>query len=514
MQKTLPTTTATTMTLAGVALGLGIATTLSRGSAPSDPAPIEARGEARTDWRWESGGVVAAPGATDREVTPAEPVVWRDYGALLEPEASQGAGGPVALGSRLSHPLLLEGPCEDVYLYVTLSGAEATGTARPDMNLALVIDRSGSMGSERKLEFAKKAAEKLVSRLRSEDRLALVVYDDEVDRLVPSMPAWDNREAFVSAIRRLEPGGSTNLFGGMLVGQQEVYAGLDERRINRVLLLSDGLANRGITGRHEIGKRVSRWREQGVRVSTMGVGIEYDDQLMKDVAARSGGNYYYVDQAEAIVDHLDAELRELSQIVAKDLMLEVRLGPGVEVRDVYGYRHSLADDTLRVPLPDVFGGERRKVVVRLSVPAGRGERPVAQTSLRYRDVETQEARRMVAPPNDASTTDDPREVERGQDLIVMSKAELARNAAALKRAGEHQRQGEFELAQRLLEERWAASKALNDTHLRSEELARLVDRMHDVAMEIERTKDDRWAREDLNRGVMSALESLGYMGDD
>ena len=421
-----------------------------------------------------------------------------------------GTSATVALAASLSHPYVRSGAPEDIYLCVTLRGPELTEVRRLGMNLALVVDRSGSMASEDKLRFAMAAAEQLVDRLRPEDRLAIVAYDDEIRTLVPSTPARE-RDTFLDAIRSLYSGSSTNLYGGMVAGYEEVLKHFDEEDLNRVILISDGLANVGVTDPEKIWRRAKQCRKHGVRVSTMGVGVEYDEVLMSRIAEHSGGNYYYIDHPETMGSHLDAELRELGKVVARNLIVTIQLGEGVEVVDVFGYEHESRARTVTIPVRDMFSGQRRKIVLKLRVPhEERPELRVASVSLRYDDVMTRAPRATKAPVLATRYTSNSELIDKEMSAEVMSKVEIVLNALALQTAMQHQKEGRVDLARELLTNRLASSQQLNDTVYRSEEVLRQLTRMNTVVQQLDQTKTDPLGRRDLQ--LRTQLQVLGYLG--
>src|SRR6266511_313727 len=195
---------------------------------------------------------------------------------------------------RLEHELLaVEGDHEvNAMLELTAPAAPASGE-RPPLSLALVIDRSGSMAG-RKLEVARECAAFLVRRLGPADRLAVVAYDDQVTLVAPL--ATLDRPALLAAIAAIRPGNSTNLSGGWLKGMEQLQRAGDGPR--KVLLLSDGLANVGITDRGELASLARNAAAAGVGTTTIGFGDGFDEDLMTGMADAGGGRAYHAPTAE------------------------------------------------------------------------------------------------------------------------------------------------------------------------------------------------------------------------
>ena len=423
----------------------------------------------------------------------------------------EGAAGEVRLVSGLSHPLVLAGRTEDEFLHIAVRAPELPPAPRPPLNLALVIDRSGSMASQDKLRHAQSAAEQLVGRLGPEDRVALVSYDEHVKVELPSTRASDVRPV-LAAIRALTTGGSTNLCGGLLEGVAELRRNLVAEHLNMVVLLSDGLANVGVTDPREIARHAQRAREEGVRITTMGMGLQYDEDLLTSIALEAGGNYYYVDQPESVGRHLDAELEELGRVAARDVQVRIELGEGVEVRELFGHAWHRDGDVVVVPLRDLMSGQKRKIVLRLGVRGAPGEdRTLARVSLTCLDAATRVPQHTRGEPLAARFVDDAALVERNRDRDVLIQAEIVQNAAALDAAMQLQKQGDLQAAQELLAARYLNSKTANETEYHDAEVERILARMKQVMHDLERTRNDPAARRDLQ--LLTELDALGYAGD-
>jgi Ca-activated chloride channel family protein len=254
---------------------------------------------------------------------------------------------------------------------------------QPDVALVVVIDKSGSMAEARKIDFVREAAHRLVDELQPGDRFALVAYDDRVEVPIPS-EAFEDRRLAHRVIEGIGPGGSTNLGGGLVEGFRQVRRGYDPDGINRVLLLSDGLANRGVTSPDELSRIAAAEGESGLSVTTFGVGLSFNEDLLASLAESGRGTYYYIDRAQRIPELLAREFTTLQSVCAADVEVTIEVHAEVVIREVLGYRFRRDGNRYVISLGSLSEGERRRVMCRLAPPRwARGSHRVGEVGVRY-----------------------------------------------------------------------------------------------------------------------------------
>jgi len=246
-----------------------------------------------------------------------------------------------------------------VYAKVKADAYTPEESQRLPLNICLVIDRSGSM-SGANIVYVKKAAEFVANNLSEGDYLSLVIYDDEVDVLLkPSL--IQNKNAIISLINQIEPRGYTNLCGGLMEGYNQIRNNYKQGYVNRVLLLSDGLANKGITNTEQINKIAHTANiENGITTSTFGVGIDFNENLMMGIAESGSGNYYFISNPEEIPAIFKQELKGLTSVVAQNALVEIDLPKHIKVLQIYGYQNQSIDPSkVKILLRDIASNEEK-----------------------------------------------------------------------------------------------------------------------------------------------------------
>lgn len=376
---------------------------------------------------------------------------------------------------RTDRRLIRSGGRSERYLLVEVVAptiAPDPARRRPPVNLGFVLDRSGSMGAQDKIGLARQAVDEAIARLDAPDRLAVVVYDDRIDVVLESTVAsGEARRLAAERLRTIDARGSTALHAGWLAGCEQVAAHLQAEGVNRVLLLTDGLANVGVSDPDELGRLAYDLRQRGVTTSTFGVGTDFDEGLLQAVADNGGGHFYFIGDVAQIRDHITSEVGETLEVVARDVVLELTAPESVRVEALSPFRVEQRGARTLVHLGDMVSGQVLAVALRLRFDFGEvGHEVGALVRVSDRDRAFEDARPALAPvavawryddhaANDAQPRD--RDVDH---MVARLFAERARQEAV-----RLNRLGRYDDAARAIEEvrRRVAAYAGSDTQLRA-----------------------------------------------
>jgi Ca-activated chloride channel family protein len=337
----------------------------------------------------------------------------------------------------------------EVIFDVNLQGRDSTSARHTPINLALVLDHSGSMEGA-KIEKAREAACIAIDQLEPSDVFSLVQFDDQVDVLIPAQPVED-KERLKRIVNRIVPGGSTALYAGVQEGAHLLRKYFDEKDVNRVVLVSDGIANVGPSSPSELAELGRDLREKGSSVTTVGLGEDYNEDVMASIAEASGANYYYVKDAEKLPDIFEKELGEVKNAVAQDIRIIIELPDGVEPIEIVGMPDAhFEGNKATVRLGSFYASQRRDILVRCRVKSPEGD-----------SAEIGRVHVVYAAPGDgkdcqsdaAATvkfTDRQADSDKSVNASVATQVALGENTATRQRALELQDAGKYKDAAKIL----------------------------------------------------------------
>jgi Ca-activated chloride channel homolog len=323
--------------------------------------------------------------------------------------------------------------------------------ARQPLHLALVIDRSGSMSGQ-PLHEARRCAEFVIDGLIAGDSASLVVYDDHVHTLAALTQASD-REALRRAVRGIASGGSTDLHAGWLQGAETLAQHTSARIVSRVILLSDGCANHGLTDTAAIAAQCTALAEAGVTTSTYGLGRNFNEELMIAMARAGGGNGYFGQTADDLMDPFREELALLNTLCARRLELGLKARDGVRLEMLNEYADA-GESTWR--LPDLAYEGEAWALVRLHVARDKvaelqqhGAAALLTANVRYVDLAgqpcTSETQTLSLPALEAAAFN-----AIAEDVLVKRRVDELEAAGIQRQARTAAQQGDWPTVERLL----------------------------------------------------------------
>ncbi len=253
----------------------------------------------------------------------------------------------------------------DLVIRLTPPELQRTEHPRPSLNIGFVIDRSGSMAERNKITYARQAVCYAIEQLLPSDRLSVTIFDDQVQTLIPSTLV-NNKASFIRLVKQVQPGNTTALHQGWVQGGIQVCQDLSAE-LNRIIVLSDGLANVGETNPDVIASDVQGLAQRGASTSTMGLGDDYNEDLLESMARSGDGNYYYISSAEQLPNIFERELQGLMATIGRNVSLQIQPHGTVVVADVL---NDLEQDAQgRLKLRNLTFGNPIDIAVRLQVPS-------------------------------------------------------------------------------------------------------------------------------------------------
>lgn len=286
--------------------------------------------------------------------------------AVLAQAASASPVSDVTLRVTPDREYVYRAGPREVIVQVEVEARKHDDTRRAPMNLSIVLDRSGSMEGA-KIEKARQAAAMAVDKLGDDDIFSLVTYDSDTNLLIAPerVGGQDHREDLKARIHRIQPGGSTALHAGVVLGAKQVRRFFEKERVNRVILLSDGIANVGPSKTSDLARLGRELRSDGIAVSTVGLGDDYNEDLMTALAESSNANYYYVKDAEKLPGVFAQELGAARSLLARSIVIRIDAPEGVRLKEIIGRPDIVCRDrVVEIKMPELFGSEKRRFLVR------------------------------------------------------------------------------------------------------------------------------------------------------
>ena len=393
-------------------------------------------------------------------------------GAIAIAAATAFAEGDIDLRVSPERDKVFRTDNAEAILDISLIGRDVISERKCPLNLALVIDHSGSMSEDHKIEHAREAARIAIDHLQPTDTFSLVEFDDRVKVLVPAQPVGDKDE-LKQIVNRIEPGGSTALYSGVQEGAHQLRKYFDEKNVNRIVLVSDGIANVGPSSPSEMVSLGRSIRNNGGSVSTVGLGLDYNEDVMASIAEASGANYYYVRDAEKLPDVIAQELGQVKDVLAQNLHIIIEVPEGVDPIEVVGMPEvKFEGRKATVTLGAFYGSQHRDILVRCKIKSPQGDSAeLAHAQIVYNAAgsgKELQADGVAHVHFTAQQADSDKSVNKS----VAAEFALTRNAVTRKAALEMQDRGKFKEAAHLLKAQAqadaAAAPALGNAKLAEE----------------------------------------------
>lgn len=279
------------------------------------------------------------------------------------------ADAALQVDAKIDRGHFLAGSNENVWMDVSVTGVD--NQAKAPLAAVLVIDRSGSMAGD-KIDSARMAADRFVRRLSSKDRFAIVSYGTDVSVDMPLTRATSGAKSRAyRVVDMIEEGGGTNIDGGLLAARRMLSRAKADGAVGRIILISDGRPTEGNRSARVLARHADKLRDMGASLSTIGVGLDYNEDLMEVLATHGGGRYHYLKRARQLGQILNAELTHATNVVARQVALHMPTSlAGFDVVDAPGFRVVGKGQDTRILVGDVAAGETLRVLVRLKPQAG------------------------------------------------------------------------------------------------------------------------------------------------
>jgi len=301
----------------------------------------------------------------------------------------------ISLAAKLATPVMTAEQVHKTYIKIALEGFQLDESGpRIPANIAIVLDKSGSMQGE-KIARARDAAIMAIERLNSDDIVSVVSYDSRVQVVVPATKVSDKHQ-IAEAIRGIYANGNTALFAGVSKGAKELRKFLDLNKVNRVILLSDGLANVGPSTPNELGDLGRSLAKEGMSVTTIGLGLGYNEDLMTKLAGYSDGNHAFVENASDLARIFQYEFGDVLSVVAQGVHIEIQCKNGVKPLRILGRDAQIRGNRITTRMNQLYSEQEKFLILEVEVPAKsvQNDLELAKVDVRYTNLYNEQEQQL------------------------------------------------------------------------------------------------------------------------
>lgn len=358
------------------------------------------------------------------------------------------AGGNVTLKAEIERSVLPADTRQSALIKISVLAPDMPvdkGIRKHRINLCVVLDKSGSMASQKKIEKSKEAAITALRMLRPDDVFSLIIYDTSARTLIPAAPVI-NYYPIEEIIRSINADGSTALFAGVSLGASEIRKNLREGFVNRMLLLSDGQANVGPSSPNDLGRLGASLLKEGISVSTVGVGTDYNEDLMTSLSQNSDGNFYFVENSNDLPMIFSKELGSALKVAAQGIEIKIICPEGVKPQGILGHDCKINGNSIDLSFNQVYGGHEKSLMLQVEVPPETPDRKLklATVEMNYKD--NNGTKYSVSESVEASFSKDREKISKSANNAVLDEAAITQNAIYKREAVREADSGRFDKA--------------------------------------------------------------------
>ncbi len=401
--------------------------------------------------------------------------------------------GSITLKAELEKRVLTAGSRQDALIRITVC---APAVSRDDrnkarVNLTVVLDRSGSMGTQ-KLGKAKEATISALNMLREGDIFSLVVYDTNVQTIVPATEiSAAVRDNIISQIRSITSGGSTALFAGVSTGANEIRKNSGANYVNRIILLSDGLANVGPSSPQELGRLGASFIKENISVSTIGVGSDYNEDLMTALSQNSDGNFYFVENSRDLPLIFSKELGSALKVAAKSINVKIVCPDGIKPKGILGHECRINGNTIDINFNQVYSGHEKSLILQVEVPPqpDGASSEIAKVELDYSSLDGKNRFSRHQRVN-ASYSSSEKKVYSNINRAVQAEAAVQKSNVMREKAVQEADRGNYDRAKQILNKAASDLKKVSK-ETKNKELEVQAQKLEDREQDIQESKDNQ-----------------------